>query len=77
MHPYVVPDFNAFLAGMLGWPGIKEAMDLGTMMNKKYCMWDIKDGTVMQEISGIDRLYEDTSTCRRETFEVCHCSGNQ
>jgi hypothetical protein len=55
MHPYVVPDFNAFLARMLSWPGIKEAMDLGTMINKKYCMWDIKDGTVMQEISGTDR----------------------
>ncbi|KAG1810690.1 uncharacterized protein BJ212DRAFT_1302402 [Suillus subaureus] len=40
---------------MLSWPGIEEAMDYGTMMNKKYHMWDIKDGTAMQEILGTDR----------------------
>jgi hypothetical protein len=51
---YVIQDFNTFLAKMLSWPGIEEAMDHGTMMNKKYHMWDIKDGTVMQEILGAD-----------------------
>ncbi|KAG1780880.1 hypothetical protein EV702DRAFT_1042593 [Suillus placidus] len=54
VRPYVVQDFNAFLAGMFSQPGIEEAMDHGTMMSEKYHMWDIKDGTVMQEISGTD-----------------------
>lgn len=54
VRPYVVQDFNAFLAEMLSRPGIEEAMDRGTMMNEKYRMWDIKDGTVMQEILGAD-----------------------
>ncbi|KAG1901630.1 uncharacterized protein F5891DRAFT_979441 [Suillus fuscotomentosus] len=30
-------------------------MDHGMMMNEKYHLWDIKDGTVMQEILGPDR----------------------
>jgi hypothetical protein len=54
VRPYVVQDFNTFLAEMLSRPGIEEAMDHGTMMNEKYRMWDIKDGTVMQEILGAD-----------------------
>ncbi|KAG1758760.1 hypothetical protein EDD22DRAFT_849772 [Suillus occidentalis] len=52
VHPYVIQDFNAFLAGLLSQLGIEEAMDCGTMMNEKYHLWDIKDGTVMQEILG-------------------------
>ncbi|KAG1736388.1 uncharacterized protein EDB91DRAFT_1083356 [Suillus paluster] len=55
VRPYVVQDFNAFLASLLGRPGIEEAMDRGTMINEKYHLWDIKDGTVMQDILGPDR----------------------
>jgi len=55
MCPYIAQDFNAFLASLLGWPRIEEAMDCGMMMNDKYDLWDIKDGTVMQEILGPDR----------------------
>jgi hypothetical protein len=33
---------------------MEEAMDRGTMFNEKYQMWDIKDGSIMQEISGPD-----------------------
>lgn len=54
VRPYVVQDFNAFLAGLLSRPGIEEAMDRGTMMNEKCHMWDIKDGAAMQEILGPD-----------------------
>jgi len=33
---------------------MEEAMDHGTQFNKKYQMWDIKDGTIIQEIPGPD-----------------------
>jgi len=33
---------------------MEEAMDRGTQFNEKYQMWDIKDGTIMQEIPGPD-----------------------
>ncbi|KAG2048988.1 hypothetical protein BDR06DRAFT_867972, partial [Suillus hirtellus] len=60
VYPYVIQDFNAFLGGLLIRPGIEKAMDHGTMLNEKYQMWDIKDGTVIQEILGPDgKLFMD------------------
>ena len=54
VRPYVVQDFNSFLGSILSRPGMEEAMDRGTQFNEKYQMWDIKDGTIMQEIPGPD-----------------------
>jgi Transposase family tnp2 len=54
MRPYVVQDFNSFLAGLLSCPGMEEAMDRGTMLNDNLQIWDIKDGTAMGEILGPD-----------------------
>lgn len=54
MCPYVVQDFNSFLASLLSRPGMEEAMDRGTMLNDNLQIWDTKDGTAMGEILSPD-----------------------
>lgn len=54
VRPYVVQDFNSFLAGLLSRPGMEEAMDRGTTISNDLQMWDIKDGTAIGEILGSD-----------------------
>jgi hypothetical protein len=54
VHPYVMQDFNSFLASLLSCPGMEEAMDRGTMVSNDLQIWDIKDGMAIGEILGSD-----------------------
>ncbi|KIJ05743.1 hypothetical protein PAXINDRAFT_93040, partial [Paxillus involutus ATCC 200175] len=54
IRPFTVQDYDNFLAGLLSCPGMEAAMERGTMLNDKYELWDIKDGTGITEIAGPD-----------------------
>lgn len=54
IRPFVVQDYNDFLAGLLSRPGLESAIERGTKLNDKHQLWDIKDGTGMSEIMGPD-----------------------
>ncbi|KIK80783.1 hypothetical protein PAXRUDRAFT_157732, partial [Paxillus rubicundulus Ve08.2h10] len=55
IQPFVIQDYNEFLARVLSHPGMEAAMDCGTMVNDQHQSWDIKDGTAITEIVGPDR----------------------
>ncbi|KAF8837231.1 hypothetical protein BDN67DRAFT_909625, partial [Paxillus ammoniavirescens] len=52
--PFVIQDYNEFLARVLSCPGMEAAMDRGMMVNDQHQLWDIKDGTAITEIVGPD-----------------------
>ena len=54
IKPLVAQDYGDFMAGLLSCPGMKEAMEQGTLLNDKYQLWDIKDGTGITEVQGPD-----------------------
>jgi hypothetical protein len=54
LRPFVVQDYNDFLAGMLSRPGMEAAMERGTRLNDKHQLWDIKDGSGITEIMDPD-----------------------
>lgn len=54
IRPFIVQDYNEFLASLFSRPGMEAAMECRTRLNDKYQLWDIKDGTGITEIAGPD-----------------------
>lgn len=53
-RPYVVQDYDAFVATMLSRPGVEEALDKGTVLLTGDELNDIKDGAGVQNLRGPD-----------------------
>ena len=53
-RPFVVQDFDAFVANLLSRPGVEEALDQGTMLLNREELSDIKDGAGVQNLRGPD-----------------------
>lgn len=53
-QPFVVQDFDAFVANLLSRPGVEEALDQGTVLLQNEELQDIKDGRGVQELRGPD-----------------------
>lgn len=50
----MIQDFDAFKAGLLSRPGMEAILDCGTLFNDTDEMWDVKDGTVIEDLLGPD-----------------------
>ena len=53
-QPFVVQDFDGFLANLLSRPGVEEALDQGTVLLQQEELHDIKDGRGVQDLRGPD-----------------------
>ncbi|KZP26231.1 hypothetical protein FIBSPDRAFT_711143, partial [Athelia psychrophila] len=53
-RPFVVQDFDAFVANLLSRPGVEEALDHGTVLLNQDELNDIKDGAGVQNLRGPD-----------------------
>lgn len=53
-RPFVVQDFNAFVANLLSRPGVEDALDRGTVLLQQEELNDIKDGSGIQNLKGPD-----------------------
>lgn len=53
-RPFVVQNFDAFVANLLSRPGVEEALDNGTVLLNQEELNDIKDGAGMQNLRGPD-----------------------
>lgn len=53
-RPFIVQDFDAFVANLLSRPGVEEALDQGTVLLNQEELSDIKDGTGVQNLRGSD-----------------------
>ena len=54
IRPFLIQDFDAFKASLLSRPGMEAILDRGTLFNDTEDMWDIKDGTRVNELRGPD-----------------------
>lgn len=53
-QPFVVQDFDAFVANLLSRPGVEDALDRGTVLLQQEELNDIKDGSGIQSLPGPD-----------------------
>jgi hypothetical protein len=54
IKPFVVQDYGDFVVGLLSRPSMEEAMERGMLLNDKHQLWDIKDGTAITKIQGLN-----------------------
>ena len=54
IRPFLIQDFDAFKASLLSRPGMEAILDRGTLFNDTEDMWDIKDGTRVNELCSPD-----------------------
>lgn len=52
--PFVVQDFDAFVANLLSRPGVEEALDMGTVILERDELADIKEGSGVNDLLGPD-----------------------
>lgn len=55
IRPFAVQDLDSFVGRLICRPGMEDLLDAGTVIEPKSELWDIKDGSVIRDMVGVDQ----------------------